>query len=157
VREAVIAALKADAGVAAVVGTRVLGRDFASWAAGALSPETTPEAFDADGELAATLVVVLEGRVADDTRRPSDPDHLPGRQVIAVWALARSFAEVKAALRAVKRVLGRGVAARFEAVNDPVRWTATHWTGDSAELTDQALNVPAMVARFNAIIEEDLT
>jgi hypothetical protein len=74
-----------------------------------------------------------------------------------VWGLARTFTEVKAALRAVKSVLGRGVESRLQAVEDPVRWTATHWTSDSAELTDQALNVPAMVSRFAALIEEDLT
>lgn len=156
-RPAVIAALAADPAVAGIVGARVYGREGFT---GGVSVEGTPEAFTADGDLLPSLVVWLELRRAI----PGGGDaggFLPAQQTIAVAALHQGpgYAELRALQRAVKRRLHGAQhrpGERLEAEDEPVRWTDIRWSDDSAELLDPELQVPMLIARFAAVIAENL-
>lgn len=149
-----MAALLADPDVAAIVDGRVYGR---SYLLGAVSEETTPEAFsDPDRDLLTSLVVVLEARVATDRRDAGSADTLTATQNVAVWALdQRDYGRVKDALRAVRRRLHR--ARDLQPLEEEgVRWAMTVWTDTTPETLDPALQVPAMAARFACTITERL-
>jgi len=152
-RERIVQELLADPDVAAIVGTRVYGR---SYLLGSVSQDATPDAFDGDGDLLATLVVVLEARTSRDAAGGS-PDALVATQGVAVWALhQRDYAVVKAALRAVRARLHRARGLQ-PVLETELGWSQTVWTDTTPETLDPALQVPAMASRFACTVIERLT
>jgi hypothetical protein len=114
------------------------------------SRNKTPEAFDNDGRLMASLHVNLESAVVRNDM--SSRDVLAGTQTVQVWAsCAYGYTEIKAALRAVRRALhGR----QFTPDEDPVRWTDTRWASTSPELVEEAERTPTMFSRFDITYTE---
>ena len=154
-RPAVVNRLKAAAGVASLVGTRVYERQGPY---GGISRDATPEAFsDPDHELLDSLVVWLELRRASP-EKGMGPETITAEQTIAVAALtaAPGFDGCRALLRAVKPVLHRPTP-KLSPVADQVTWVDTRWSNDGPEVIEPELGVPMIVARFTAVIVENLT
>ena len=147
-RQAVIDALKEDPAVTAVVGSRVYGRQGLL---GGISRDVTPEAFDTDGRLMPSAVVVLEAAVirTDIGGR----NLIAGTQTVQVWVSCGydRYTEIKAALKAARHVLH---GKNFPPVEDVIAWADTRWASTSPELYDEALKVPTMFSRFDITYTE---
>lgn len=152
-RQAIVDHLRANQGVTDLVGQRVyVGRG----PFGGISKTTTPEAFNADGDLLTSLVVRLETRDAIPGR-PMGADALPATQIIALWVYDQhSYDAIFDVVRACKRALHR---VQLAPVHDHVAWTETVWSGDGAEQLDGAFEppVPVVATRYTATVRELLT
>lgn len=149
-RQAVVNALLSATDVTGIVGTRVYGRQGLI---GVISRDTTPEAFDADGRLMPTISVNLESAVIRGEATTSDT--IAATQTLQVWvACAYGYTEIKAALKAVRRVLHRHTFTPVD--DDTIRWSGTRWASTSPELWDEALREPTMFSRFDITYTEPI-
>jgi hypothetical protein len=150
----VVNALLDDPAVSALVGDRVyVGRG----PFGGISKQVTPGAFDADGDLAVSVVVKLANRdrVAG---RTFGRDAIDATQVIDLWVYDQwDYDRILDVVRACKRRLNG--ARDLRPVDDPVRWAETVWTGDGPEGLDQSFepDLPFILSRYSARITDLLT
>ncbi len=154
-RQAVIDHLRRSSDLVEIVGNRIYGRQGLL---GGISRDQTPEAFDADGRLQPSLVVVLESRVTREAR--DSLGVISATQTMQVWCLsAYGYEPIKQALRLVRAELHRTAnrSVRLIPVDEEgVAWTDTVWASTSPELHDADLQVPTMFSRFDATITETL-
>ncbi len=146
-RKAIIQRLAADPAIEAIVGDRVYGRHGID---GGISRDTTPEAWDADGDLLPSLVVQMETRTTRPDRMGRDV--IPAIQVIAIYAVAQhGYDRQEAALRACLASLHnlRGL----QPIDDThMRCAEIRWSEDTGGLLDPALQVPMLASRFAATV-----
>lgn len=148
-RAAIVAALLADATVAALVGERVYVRRGEY---GGVSREATAEAFTDDGALLPSLVVWLETRRNTASADRQGRDTLTAAQGIAVGCMADDGYElVDQLVRAVRGVLHHP-SPRLLPLEDAIGWADTRWDSDSGDLIDPALQKPIVVSRYVATV-----
>ena len=147
-RQAIIDALKADPDVVALVGSRVYGRQGIL---GGLSRDKTPEAFDTDGRLMPSVVVVLEAAVIRTDMGGSTL--IAGTQTVQIWVACgyERYSDIKAVLKATRPILH---GKRLTPVEYQIGWTDTRWASTSPELYDESLKVPTMFSRFDITYTE---
>jgi hypothetical protein len=152
VRAAIVAALLADAGVAAIAGTRVRPR---LGMFGGLAPGD----FTAEGELVGpALVVVAEIRA----RHPDDRGEgtiIRAVQSFALFGYAPAglegdaYAVIRELHRAARVVLHRKPLTPLE---EPVRWLDTKWASYGIEQVEAPRDLPVIVARYDCTITDPL-
>lgn len=149
-RQAIINALKADPDVTAIVGQRVYGRQGIL---GGLSVDKTPEAFDQDGRIMPSVVVVLEAAVIRTDMGGSTL--IAATQTVQIWVACgyERYTDIKAVLKATRPLLH---GKRLVPVEDPIGWTDTRWASTSPELYDETLKVPTMFSRFDITYTEPI-
>jgi hypothetical protein len=158
VRAAVVAALLADAGVAALVGTRVYPR---LGLFGGLEAEGST-AITADGELAGpTIVVALESRTRhDDDRGAQNERTIRAVQtfVLLVYAPEGMGGDAYRAIRevhlAARRLLHRRPLVPLEETQ--VRWLDTRWTAFGPDQVEAPRQLPVVAGHYDAVITDPL-
>lgn len=161
-RAAIVQALLADPGVAALVGARVYPR-VAVWG-GLPTPEVEaaggpPSAFTPEGDLVGAAVVVIMSARARHPDDRGEGTRIRAVQTFSLFVYAPeglggdAYAVIREVHRAARRVLHRQALTPLE---EDVAWLDTRWGMTGAELVEAPRNIPVIEARYDAIVTDPL-
>ena len=155
IRDHALQRVLATPAVTALTGPRVFTRRGPF---GGLSLDETPGAFDTDGDLKPSIVLVEEARVAAEPTKQGPPRALTAVHILAAYCYERGY-DYGGYDRIDRMLAGLKTALHLHAggpLPSGVVWIESRWTSDGPDQVDTSETIRACVrvARFDITTTE---
>lgn len=151
IRDHALQRVLATPAVTAITGDRVFTRRGPF---GGLSLDETPGAFDGDGDLKPSVVLVEEARVAAEPTKQGPPRALTAVHILAAYCYERGgYDQIDAILAGLKQALHLHAAGPLPS---GVVWIESRWASDGPDQVDtgETIRASVRVARFDVTTME---